>query len=52
MSPEKIMDYLRKNEPPIIGTIRNNKALISPVTFNDETYKLVKPVLKDLEELL
>jgi L-seryl-tRNA(Ser) seleniumtransferase len=52
MKSSKIISFLRESEIPIIATIKNDRAVINPVTFDDEDIKYVKSILLKLEELL
>ena len=52
MKAEKIINRLRDNTIPIIATIKNDRAVINPITFGDDDIKYVKSVLLELEELL
>jgi len=52
LKPELIIKMLRNASPPIIGTIRNERAVINPFVFSDDEMKYVKSVLKEMEDRL
>lgn len=52
MKPQAIIKKLRDNTPPIIGTVKNDRAVINPFLFTEDEMKHVKTVLKTLEEQL
>jgi L-seryl-tRNA(Ser) seleniumtransferase len=52
LKPERIIKMLRDSKPPIIGTIKNDRAIINPFAFTEDEMKYVKSVLKEIEEKL
>ncbi|MBI9106587.1 MAG: L-seryl-tRNA(Sec) selenium transferase [Spirochaetales bacterium] len=52
MKPERILKILRDSDPPVIGTIKHERAFLNPSALNDDEMKYLKSVLKDIEENL
>ncbi len=52
LKPDQILKLLRESSPPVIGTIKHDKALLNPAALNDNEIKQLKTILKELEEKL
>ncbi len=52
LKPGEIIKMLREADPPVIGTIKKDRALLNPAALEEEEIKTLKSILKELEERL
>jgi L-seryl-tRNA(Ser) seleniumtransferase len=52
IKPERIMEYLRALDPPVIGTIKDDRVTLNPAALTDSDLKYLKTVLTELEKKL
>ena len=52
LQPEQIIKLLRDADPPVIGTIKHEHACLNPAALGEEELKVLKNILKSIEEQL